>query len=116
MTSQLSRRPWLAFAAVYVAVGAAYFPALRGGGSLWDDDAHVTRPELQSLGGLGRIWCEVGATQQYYPVLHSAFWVEHRLWGDAPPGYHLVNVTPARHGWPAWPSSSCGGWRCRGPG
>jgi tetratricopeptide (TPR) repeat protein len=34
----------------------------------------------------------VGATQQYYPVLHSAFWVEHRLWGDATLGYHLLNV------------------------
>src|ERR1700689_2769405 len=74
-----------------VAVGAAYWPALRGG-LLWDDDAHVTRPELQSLAGLRRIWFEVGATQQYYPVLHSAFWVEHRLWGEAPLPYHLLNV------------------------
>ncbi len=81
---------WLA-TLVFAATLAAYFPALRGG-LLWDDDAHVTRPELQSLGGLGRIWCELGATQQYYPVLHSAFWVEHRLWGDATLGYHLVNV------------------------
>jgi tetratricopeptide (TPR) repeat protein len=34
----------------------------------------------------------MGATQQYYPVLHSAFWIEHRLWGDNPVGYHLLNV------------------------
>jgi protein O-mannosyl-transferase len=47
---------------------------------------------LRSWGGLGRIWFEVGATQQYYPMLHTAFWVEHRLWGDAPLGYHLANV------------------------
>jgi tetratricopeptide (TPR) repeat protein len=86
-----SRRTWLAAAALTLAVAAAYAPALRGG-LLWDDDAHVTRPELQSWAGLGRIWFEVGATQQYYPVLHSAFWVEHRLWGDATLGYHLVNV------------------------
>jgi protein O-mannosyl-transferase len=70
---------------------AAYGPALHGE-FLWDDDAHVTRPELQSLHGLARIWFEVGATQQYYPVLHSAFWMEHRLWGDAVLGYHLTNV------------------------
>jgi tetratricopeptide (TPR) repeat protein len=84
-------RDWLRALALLVATVAAYFPALRGG-LLWDDDGHVTKPALQSLHGLGRIWFELGATQQYYPVLHSAFWVEHRLWGDATLGYHLVNV------------------------
>jgi 4-amino-4-deoxy-L-arabinose transferase-like glycosyltransferase len=34
----------------------------------------------------------VGATQQYYPVLFSVFWVEQKLWGEAPLGYHLVNI------------------------
>ena len=33
-----------------------------------------------------------GATLQYYPLLHSAFWVEHKLWGDATLGYHLVKI------------------------
>src|SRR6478735_4807587 len=70
---------------------AAYWPALAGS-LLWDDAGHVTNPELQSWSGLGRIWFEVGAAQQYYPLLHSAFWFEHRLWGDAVVGYHLVNV------------------------
>jgi tetratricopeptide (TPR) repeat protein len=70
---------------------AAYWPALHGG-FIWDDDAHVTRPDLRSILGLWRIWSEPGATQQYYPVLHSAFWVEHHLWGDAALGYHLANV------------------------
>src|SRR5262249_19225270 len=41
---------------------------------------------------LTRIWAEFGATQQYYPLLHSAFWVEHRLWGDSTFGYHALNV------------------------
>jgi len=68
-----------------------YLPALHGG-FVWDDDAHVTKPALRSLHGLVRIWTEPGATQQYYPVLHSAFWIEHRLWGDAVLGYHLFNV------------------------
>lgn len=69
----------------------AYLPALNGA-LLWDDNMHVTRPDLQSLHGLWRIWFDLGATQQYYPLLHSAFWLEHRLWGDAVLGYHLVNV------------------------
>jgi len=62
------------------------------GGFVWDDNAHVTRPGLRSLHGLWRIWFEPGATQQYYPALHSAFWMEHRLWGDAPSWYHVANV------------------------
>jgi protein O-mannosyl-transferase len=68
-----------------------YLPAL-GAGFIWDDDAHVTAPALRSWSGLSRIWFEVGATQQYYPLLHTAFWIEHRLWGSAPFGYHLVNI------------------------
>jgi hypothetical protein len=59
---------------------------------LWDDAGHITRPDLRSLHGLWRIWFEIGATQQYYPVLHSAFWLEHRQWGDSLVGYHVVNV------------------------
>ena len=73
------------------AVVIAYWPALTGS-FLWDDNAHVTKPELRSWAGLGRIWSEVGATQQYYPLLHTAFWAEHRLWGDAVVGYHLTNI------------------------
>jgi hypothetical protein len=69
----------------------AYLPALRGG-LLWDDNMHVTRADLRSLHGLWRIWFDLGATQQYYPLLHSAFWLEHRIWGDAVLGYHLTNV------------------------
>lgn len=68
-----------------------YWPALNGG-VLWDDPAHLTRPDLRTWEGLVRIWTELRATQQYYPVLFSAFWAEHRLWGDHLLGYHLVNV------------------------
>jgi protein O-mannosyl-transferase len=69
----------------------AYLPAMQGG-LLWDDDAHITRAALQSLSGLARIWFKPGATQQYYPLLHTAFWIEHGLWGDAVVGYHLMNL------------------------
>jgi tetratricopeptide (TPR) repeat protein len=69
-----------------------YAPSLNGQ-FLWDDEAHVTRPELRSVDGLARIWAEPGATQQYYPLLHTAFWIQHRAWGDNVVGYHAVNVT-----------------------
>src|SRR5262249_13499465 len=61
----------------------AYQPAWNGK-PIWDDDGHITKPELRSLDGLGRIWIKPGATQQYYPLAHSVFWVEHKLWGDSP--------------------------------
>ncbi len=80
-----------ACAAIFAAVMLAYLPALSGG-FIWDDDSHITRMDLRSLSGLLRIWFEFGATQQYYPVLHSAFWVEHLLWGDSTFSYHLLNV------------------------
>jgi len=79
------------WALLFFATLIAYLPALRGG-LLWDDEYHVTGPELHSFHGLWRIWFEPGATQQYYPLLHSAFWVEHRIWGNSVLGYHLVNV------------------------
>ncbi len=102
-TVRKSRRPffvWYVFVVkrnqywfllLSVAVLIAYWPAMNGG-VLWDDPGHITRPDLRPLHGLWRIWAEMGATQQYYPLLHSAFWIEHRLWGDAMFGYHLANV------------------------
>jgi tetratricopeptide (TPR) repeat protein len=80
-----------AAALIVLATISAYAPAVRGG-FIWDDDAHVTKPALRSVHGLYRIWFDVGATQQYYPLVHSAFWLEHKLWGDSPPGYHVVNI------------------------
>lgn len=80
-----------ASAALGLAVLCAYFPALTGT-LLWDDDQHLTPPELRSVSGLVRIWSDLGATQQYYPLLHSLFWIQHRLWGDSTLGYHLVSV------------------------
>jgi tetratricopeptide (TPR) repeat protein len=110
----------LAPLAIFAATLAAYIPALNGG-LLWDDAAHITAPRLQTWPGLWRIWSKLGTTQQYYPVLHSAFWFEHRLWGDSLFAYHLVNVAlhataaclfalvlariwPEERGWlwPAW--------------
>jgi tetratricopeptide (TPR) repeat protein len=83
--------PSVVFAVALVATLLAYGPCLTGD-LLWDDAGHVTHPSLQSWSGLMRIWFEVGVTQQYYPLLHSVFWFEHRIWGDATLGYHLINV------------------------
>jgi tetratricopeptide (TPR) repeat protein len=73
------------------AVAIAYFPAWNGK-PIWDDNAHMTSAALQSVDGLTRIWTEPGATQQYYPLAHTVFWIEHALWDDTVLPYHLVNI------------------------
>lgn len=85
-------REWVIALALIVVGFLAYQPAWHGG-FIWDDQAHITRADLRNSDGLYRIWFEVGATQQYYPFLHSVFWVEHQLWGDHTFGYHLVNIS-----------------------
>ncbi|HEY4988216.1 MAG TPA: tetratricopeptide repeat protein, partial [Opitutaceae bacterium] len=90
-----ARAPWRGDAGAALLLAIAIFAAYQrvwNAGFIWDDDAHVTQPGLRSLRGLWRIWSEPGATQQYYPLLSTAFWIEHRLWGDAALGYHGVNV------------------------
>ncbi len=81
---------WLG-ALVLGATVVAYLPALTAG-FIWNDRDYVTAPALQSVTGLGRIWSEIGATEQYYPLLHSLFWLQHRMFGDYPAGYHVVNL------------------------
>jgi protein O-mannosyl-transferase len=83
------KRDWFFCLIVAVVTMLAYQPAWHGG-LLWDDDANITRPELRSLDGLRRIWFVPRATQQYYPLLHSSFWLHQKLLGDS--RYHLVNL------------------------
>jgi len=93
MTASLSSRfrhpAWQAVMLLAVVL-LAYLPVWNGG-FIWDDDAHITRPELRSWEGLVRIWFEPGATQQHYPLVHGTFWLGYWLWGERPLGYHFLN-------------------------
>ena len=88
-------RPWpsvLAGGLLLAITLAAYAPAVRDG-FIWDDDAYVTRnATLRSLDGLWRMWFVPYSLPQYYPLVHTTFWLEYHLWGLAPAGYHVVNV------------------------
>jgi hypothetical protein len=65
------------------------------------DDAYVTKNlSLRDLAGLRHIWLNPSSEPQYYPLVHTSFWLECHLWGLAPLGYHLVNVL--LHGLAAW--------------
>lgn len=91
-----NRLPWqqvlLPGTLMVLLVVLAYLPALHGQ-FVWDDDFHVTKSTaLRSLRGLWRIWFEPGATQQYYPLTHSSFWLDYHFWGLNTLPYHLENI------------------------
>lgn len=89
--SPLARPPWAAILLIALTAGA-YIPAMNGG-FIWDDDDYVQdNLTLRSLSGLGQIWFQPGATRQYYPLVHTTYWLEYQLWGLDPTGYHVVNV------------------------
>ena len=93
--TQTNRKPWVTViwaAVILVVTLVAYVPAIRGG-FIWDDDDYVTENEtLHTLSGLRDIWLDPSATPQYYPLVHSSFWIENQLWGLNATGYHVVNV------------------------
>lgn len=73
-------------------VALAYVPAYSAG-FIWDDDDYVTEnPTLRTGEGLRRIWFELGAVAQYYPLTYTTFWIEYQAWALDPVGYHVVNV------------------------
>jgi hypothetical protein len=70
-----------------------YLPSLRAG-FIWDDDFFITdNPVIRTFGGLLPMWTKLSAaTLQYYPAVHTTFWLEYHLWGLWAPGYHVTNI------------------------
>jgi hypothetical protein len=82
----------LGAAVIACATFAVYWPAIRGD-FIWDDpDYVVNNPTLRDLPGLLRIWTEPRSLPQWYPMVHTTFWIEYQLWGLNPTGYHTTNV------------------------
>ncbi len=87
----MSSRNWLFALVLLVATLLVYQPAWNGK-PIWDDEIHITTPELRSSHGLTRIWTDLAAAPQYYPLLHTIFWLEYKLWDGWPLPYHLVTI------------------------
>jgi protein O-mannosyl-transferase len=82
---------WLAGALLVLATFVVYLPVWRAG-FIWDDDTFLWRnPLIQSPDGLWRLWFTTAAPD-YFPLTSTTLWLEWRMWGMHPLGYHLVNV------------------------
>ena len=92
--NEAARQHLMAVAALGVLVAAAYFPAFLAG-FVWDDRIFTGAQAVRDWSGLWRIWfspAEIEDEAHYWPLLYTTFWLEHKLWGYAPAGYHIVNV------------------------
>lgn len=68
-----------------------YVPSLQNG-FIWDDDTNLYKnPWIQKTEGLRDIWL-TNKMYQYYPIHFTTFWLEHKLWGLNPFGYHTINL------------------------
>jgi tetratricopeptide (TPR) repeat protein len=82
---------WMGAALIAVAVFIVYWPA-HNGGFIFDDESLLTfSPIIKASDGLYRYWFTTEALD-YWPVTNSSFWLEWRLWGMNPTGYHVTNL------------------------
>jgi tetratricopeptide (TPR) repeat protein len=78
-------------ATILVATCIAYFPAI-GGEFILDDHLNLTEnPLIRAPDGPYKFWFTSEAID-YWPVFNTALWLEWRLWGPNPIGYHVVNL------------------------
>jgi len=89
---QSSRVPgWLWGLLLIGAVIIAYQPVWHAG-FIWDDDTFlVNNPLIKQANGLYQFWFTTKAPD-YFPLTSTTLWLEWRLWGLNPLGYHAVNV------------------------
>ena len=88
------RQPALSGIALCAIVAVSHYPALSAGFVL-DDNIFTDAPAVHAWSGLWNIWfspADIEREGHYWPITYTTFWLEHKLWGLAPFGYHLVNV------------------------
>ena len=89
------RQDALALVALGLLVVVCYLPAMLWGGFVWDDDLCIEVDPVRNVSGLWQIWFAPSAIEEeghYWPLVYTTFWLEHKLWGFDPTGYHIVNV------------------------
>ena len=82
-------------AGLVLLVLASYLPAMLWGGLVWDDRVWSRAAAVLDWSGLWTIWFSPSLIEKelhYWPLVYTTFWLEHKIWGLAPAGYHVVNV------------------------
>ncbi len=80
-------------------VAANYFQALWGE-FIWDDFLLTKLNAVSSWRGIWHIWFDPTTAYlqrdavegHYWPLLYTTFWIEQKLWGFHPMGYHALNL------------------------
>ena len=94
------RRDAFAVLVLGALIAVIYFPATQAG-FVWDDSIMRGLVAVSTWGGIWELWFDpVGAYLEggtrkeghYWPLLYTTFWIEHKLWGFSPAGYHIVNI------------------------
>jgi len=92
---RFSRRGALATVALGLLAGVCYLPAILWSGFVWDDYIWFQSRAVLEWSGLGEIWSwpsRIHREAHYWPLTYTTFWMEHKMWGLTPAGYHVVNV------------------------
>ena len=90
-----SRQDALAALVLGLLVFVSYLPAMLWGGFVWDDNLCIKVDPVRDVSGLWQIWFSPSAIEKeghYWPLVYTTFWLEHKLWGFDPTGYHIVSV------------------------
>ncbi|MEA1952583.1 MAG: O-GlcNAc transferase, partial [Planctomycetota bacterium] len=78
--------------ALIALVALAYYSAMKAE-FVWDDNAYVNHAApMRSVDGLKQTWLQIESFPQYYPLVHTSFWLEYQLWETLPYGYHVTNI------------------------
>jgi protein O-mannosyl-transferase len=76
---------------IAAAVFLAYGPSMTGGFILDDNRLLWENDLVKASDGLHRYWCTSEA-DDFWPVTNTSLWIEWRLWGISPTGYHVTNL------------------------
>jgi Flp pilus assembly protein TadD len=84
-------RVWGGLALIVLVVCFAYLPSLNGKFILDDDKLLTNNSLIKAPDGLYRFWCSTESID-YWPISNSTLWIEWRMWGMNPMGYHVANL------------------------